>query len=396
MKHTMLAAAGMVLLTACSAATGKNAADPDAGEASPHPRPTWAFYRPPEPLPQRAPGTLIRSEPIAAPAGAHGWRILYHSRSTAGRDIAVSGSVFVPAAVPPAGGRPVVAWAHGTTGLGDSCAPSTDPQALGGIEDGPALLAAGDAIVSTDYEGLGTPGPHPYLVGPSEGRSVLDAVRAAAHLPGARIGRSVVVFGHSQGAHAALFAGGLAASYAPDLRLLGVAAAAPPIDLTTLARHVTQLDYGTGYLVMMAAGYSAADPSARLDSITTPAGRAGLSVIEDGCGDDVIEAYSGLSARAVFARDPRTTPPWSTGLVRDGVSALPRNVPVLVMQGGRDPIIPADVTKAAVRRMCGRGSVVAYRVYPHAYHNVVPSAASDLNAWITARFHGAPPPDDRC
>ncbi|GAB3984597.1 lipase family protein [Actinoallomurus acanthiterrae] len=384
-------AATAVLLTACSGTAGT---DPDAGEASPHPRPTWAFYRPPAPLPRRAPGTLIRSEPVAAPTGARGRLILYHSRDAAGRDIAVSGSVFVPGGRPPAGGWPVVAWAHGTTGLGDSCAPSTDPYPLGGIEDGPALLAAGFAIVSTDYEGLGTPGPHPYLVGPSEARSVLDAVRAAVRLPGDGLGRSFVAFGHSQGGHAVLVTGELAASYAPDLRLLGVAAASPPIDLTALARHVTDLDYGTGRLVEVAAGHSAADPAARLDSIMTAAGRAGLKVLETGCDDDVIGAYAKLPARAVFAKDPRTTPPWSTGLVRDSVDALPRGVPLLILQGGRDPIIPAKLTKAAVHRMCGRGDVVAYRVYPRAYHNVVPSAASDLNAWITARFHGTPPPDD--
>ncbi|MCO5992005.1 lipase family protein [Actinoallomurus rhizosphaericola] len=385
-----IAAAGAILLTGCSG----SGTDPDAGEASPHPRPAWAFYRPPVPLPRRAPGTLIRSEPVAAPAGARGWRILYHSRDTAGRDVAVSGSVFVPGGAPPPGGRPVVAWAHGTTGLGDSCAPSTDPDPIGGIEDGRALLAAGDAIVATDYEGLGTPGPHPYLVGKSEAHSVLDAVRAAARLPGAALGRSVVVFGHSQGAHAALFAGEVASSYAPGLRLVGVAAASPPIDLPALARHVTDLDYGTGRLVEVAAGYGAADPSARLESITTAAGRARLGVLEKGCDDEVIEAYSKLSAGEVFTRDPRTTPPWSTGLAGDSVGALPRAVPVLILQGGRDPIIPPGVTKAAMGRMCGRGGVIAYRVYPHAYHNVVPSAAPDLNAWIRARFHGDPAPDD--
>ncbi|MEV5754201.1 lipase family protein [Actinoallomurus sp. NPDC052308] len=391
MKRLMsVAAAGAILLTGCSA----SGTDPDAGEASPHPRPAWAFYRPPLPLPRRAPGTLIRSEPVAAPTGTRGWRILYHSRDTAGRDIAVSGAVFVPAGTRPPGGRPVVAWAHGTTGLGDSCAPSTDPEPIGGIEDGRALLAAGDAIVATDYEGLGTPGPHPYLAGTSEAHSVLDAVRAAAHLPSAGLGRSFVAFGHSQGAHAALFAGEVASSYAPGLRLVGVAAASPPIGLPALTRHLTDLDYGTGRLVEVAAGYSAVDPSARLESIMTAAGRARLGVLEAGCDDQVLKAYSKLSADKVFTRDPRTTPPWSIDLVVDSVGALPRAVPVLILQGGRDPIIPPGVTKTVVRRMCGRGSVIAYRVYPHAHHNVVPSAASDLNAWIRARFHSDPAPDD--
>jgi hypothetical protein len=389
MKATATLLVTAILLGACSSAAGR-AADPDAGEASPNPRPAWSFYRPPDPLPARPPGSVIRSEPVPAPSGARGWRMLYHSRDTAGRDIAVSASVFVPAGA--TDGRPVVAWTHGTTGLGDACAPSTDERPLNGIEDGLALLAAGDAIVATDYEGLGTPGPHPYLVGPSEARSVLDAVRAARHL--LRLGRSFIAFGHSQGAHAALFTGELAASYAPDLRLLGVAVAAPPIDLTALARHVTESAAGTGRLVEVAAGYGAADPSARLDAIMTPTGRAGLSLLEGGCDDDIVTAYGDLSARSVFLHDPRTTPPWSAGLVRDSVGVLPANVPLLVMQGGKDPNIPVGDTVAAVHRMCHGGDTVDLRIYPKAYHNVVPSAAADLNAWIAGRFGGRPAPHD--
>lgn len=386
-----LPAAVLLLASACGAAGPP--ADPDAGEAVPHPRPTWSFYRPPAPLPARAAGTLIRGEPVAAPAGARGWRILYHSRDTAGRDIAVSGSVFVPAGPVPAGGRPVVAWAHGSIGLGDSCAPSTDVQPLNGIEDGPALLAAGDAVVATDYAGLGTPGTHPYLVGPSEARSVLDAVRAARRLPGAGLGTRFVAFGHSQGAHAALFTGELAASYAPELRLAGVSAAAPPIDLPALARRVEKSAGGIGRLVELAAGYAATDPSARLAAIMTPVGRAGLSLLGTGCDDDIVTAYSGLSAPRVFTRDPRTTPPWSTGLARNSVGVLPRTVPIMIVQGGRDPDIPLGDTTAAVRRMCRAGDVIDYRIYRAAYHNVVPSAATDLNAWIAGRLHGAPAPD---
>ncbi|MCH5676824.1 lipase family protein [Streptomyces gilvus] len=398
MKPTtmLLAATCAVLLSACSAAAGKTAPDPDVSEAQPNPRPAWSFYRPPEPLPARPAGALIRSEPVPAPAGARDWRILYHSRSTAGKDIAVSGSVFIPATDPsaPPGGRPVVAWAHGTTGLGDSCAPSTDAHPLNGIEDGPALLAAGNAIVATDYEGLGTPGPHPYAVGPSEARSVLDAVRAARQLPGAGLGKSFVAFGHSQGAHAALFTGELARSYAPELRLLGVAAAAPPIDLVALARHFTTIDSGIGRVIEAAAGYSATDPSARLAGIMTPVGRAGLGLLEKGCDDNVLGAYTGLSARAVFTKDPRTTPPWSTGFARNSVGVLPTTVPVLIMQGARDPNIPAALTATAVHHMCRGGDTIDYRTYPDAYHNVVPSAASDLNAWIAARFRGTPAPDN--
>ncbi|HEY2669420.1 MAG TPA: lipase family protein [Rugosimonospora sp.] len=367
--------------------------DPDAGEAQPHPRPTWSFYQPPAPLPSRPPGTVIRSEPVAAPSGAHGWRVLYHSRSASGADVAVSGTVFVPSGTRPAGGWPVVAWAHGTTGSGDSCAPSTDLQPLRGIEDGAALLAAGDAIVATDYEGLGTPGPHPYLVGASEAHAVLDSVRAAAALPGSGIGRSLVVFGHSEGGHAALFTGELAASYAPDLRLLGVAAASPPTDLVALARDVTSLDYGGAYLVELAAGYSATDPSAHLAPLMTSRGAGSLHLVEDGCTDDLVNAYTGQTAQDIFRQDPRTTPPWSTALKANSTGSLPPSLPVLVMQGGSDPIVRASVTTVAVQRMCAAGDAVDYHLYPKAEHNVVPAAATDLNAWIAERLRNQATPD---
>jgi dipeptidyl aminopeptidase/acylaminoacyl peptidase len=122
----------------------------------------------------------------------------------------------------------VASWAHGTSGLADTCAPSKDPGVVSGTPYLRELLDAGFAVVATDYEGLGTPGLHPYLVGESEGRSVLDAARAAAALPDAGASSNVIVYGHSQGGHAVLFAGELAPSYAPDLNLLGVAAGAPP------------------------------------------------------------------------------------------------------------------------------------------------------------------------
>ena len=158
-----------------------------------------AFYVPPKPLAKAGPGTIIRSTPITgAPAGARAWKVLYHSRSVDGRDIAVSGVVIAPTGRTPHGGRVVVTWAHGASGLADLCAPSKQPDIASGAAStsGPAgygtvmpyvqtFLDAGYVVAATDYEGLGTPGVHPLLVGESEGRSVLDAARAAHDLKAA-------------------------------------------------------------------------------------------------------------------------------------------------------------------------------------------------------------------
>lgn len=346
------------------------------------------FYQPPDPLPPAAPGALIRSESLAAPDGVRGWRILYHSRSLAGADIAVSGSVFLPTAPAPAGGRRVVAWAHGTAGLGDRCAPSSAHDALGAVPQGPELLAAGDAVVATDYEGIGTPGLHPYLVGASEGRSILDGVRAARALPDGALSADLVVFGHSQGGQAALFTGEIARQYAPELRLRGIVAAAPPTDLPAVASHVTELDDGSAYLMMLAGGYSAVEPQAKLPSILTDKGTTASKLLEDACAGELIKALKGVPAGEVFAKDPRATEPWSSGLRENSTGTLPPDVPLLVLQGGQDPIVPEPVTAAAMQRLCIAGDTVDYRVVPDAGHDVVPSNAPQVLPWIASRFAG--------
>src|SRR5947208_1260634 len=82
---------------------------------------------------------------------------------------------------------------------------------------------AGYAVVRTDYQGLGTPGIHQYLVGTAEGRSTLDIVRAARKLDSRVSGRTAIA-GHSQGGHAALWGAALAPKWTPELNLRGTVA----------------------------------------------------------------------------------------------------------------------------------------------------------------------------
>ena len=187
-------------------------------------------------------GALIQTQPLyGAPDGAAAYRILYRSTGLSGEPIVVSGMVVIPQGDPPPGGRPIVAWAHPTTGVAPRCAPSLARvrfQMIQGLRD---MVERGYVVTATDYPGLGTPQTHPYLVGDSEGRAVLDSVRAARTLPDAQAGSRFAVWGHSQGGQAALYTGLLAKGYAPDLQLVGVAAAAPATELSTLMRD----DLGT-------------------------------------------------------------------------------------------------------------------------------------------------------
>ena len=178
------------------------------------------------------------------PHAARTQLVLYRSTGVTGRPVAVSGDVAVPKTRAPKSGWPVVAWDHGTTGIADSCAPSRT--GAGGdlttynqkLLDG--FLKAGYAVVSTDYEGLGTPGVHPYLIGKSEGRSTLDMIRAARELD-PRIGRRIAITGHSQGGHAALWAAALAHSWTPELKLRATVPFAPASHIADQAklRHLT-------------------------------------------------------------------------------------------------------------------------------------------------------------
>ena len=188
------------------------------------------------------PGSLIRQERVAgAPLGAQAYRVLYRSIGLRDQPIAVSGMIIVPPGPVPAGGRAVIAWAHPTTGIVPRCAPSLAIFGFQQIQGLREMVRRGYIVAATDYPGLSTPGPHPYLVGKSEGRAVLDSLRAARELAGPGASSQVGIWGHSQGGQATLYAGLLAKEYAPELELAGLEVAAPATDLGALMRD----DFGT-------------------------------------------------------------------------------------------------------------------------------------------------------
>jgi Secretory lipase len=201
-----------------------------------------AFYSPPKRLLVGPHGSVIWARRVHSPlsATAREYRVLYRSRSIAGKPVAVSGLVDMPRRRAPAGGWPVVSWGHVTVGVADVCAPSRDPTRItlvpGVYSLFNGLLRRGYVITRTDYEGLGTRGVHPYLIGRSEGRGMLDSVRAARHLD-SRVGRRLAIGGYSQGGHAALWAAALAPRWARGLDFRGVVTLAPASHLGTLIRR---------------------------------------------------------------------------------------------------------------------------------------------------------------
>jgi alpha-beta hydrolase superfamily lysophospholipase len=336
------------------------------------------------------PGELLDAVEIPAPGGARAWRVRYVSEGVRGTGVAVSGTVIAPDGPAPRGGRPVVAWAHATTGTADACAPSAEAAPLAGIVWLDDLLAAGYVVAATDYEGLGTEGDHPYLVGASEGRSVLDSIRAARQLP-VDANRRAVVYGHSQGGHAALFAGELARTYAPDLSVRGVAPGAPVASPGGFLDDAVR-DFDTaGFLVMTAIGYRAAYPEVAAAPWMPTASAQQVDVAEAGCGSEVVQEFTGVDPTMVFGVDPDAVPGWEAGL-RANTPGRRASVPVLLWQGRSDELTRPEWVDAFARRACRRGTVLDVRLYPGADHATVrETARGDVLAFVAARLAGERP-----
>ena len=360
-----------------------------------------AFYQPPDPLTPAPPGTLVRIQHLAPgvrlPTGSVGWRILYHSVSVTGVDTVDSGVVIAPAGAAPAGGFPLVTYGHPTAGLAALCAPSR--YATFEIPSLASFLAAGDAVVATDYEGLGTPGPHPYLVGDSEGRSMLDAARAARQVPGLDVSRRVVAYGYSQGGQGALFAGQLAPAYAPDLDLVGVVAESPAVAFTRLIGHITTAAALNGLYVTLALSWSEVYPGLPLTSLLSPAAIARDGVTTSGCEAQISEAYAHLAPGRVRGpgtdpASPRTSPVWRAELAANSPGGRPIAAPVLVASGAADQVIPPALTADYVARACTADhDRVVHDIVAGADHGtIVPAAAGPITAYVAARLAGRPAP----
>ncbi|MGA2838081.1 MAG: lipase family protein [Acidimicrobiales bacterium] len=364
-----------------------------------------SFYTPPDPLPHAAPGTLIRSVKVTGvpgvPSGATVWRIMYHSTTIYGADEAESGYVITPSTRPPVGGFPIIAWAHGTSGFAASCAPSLFTDSGGG--SGPYLipgldqyLRAGYAIAAADYQGLGVAdGVHPYLLGSSEGRSVLDATRAARQLSGLHTSGIVVIYGHSQGGQSALFAAQMAPTYAPELHVVGVVAAAPATGLSTLI-SVIGTPAGAQYMpysIPAAYAWTQTYDDLPVSDVFTPSGaRFATTEVTRGCADQVAAAIATqhLRPQQVF-QAAASTDPTVVALARANDPGNVRtDVPMLVVQGTADQTVPPTLTDAFVTtRACPIGDRVEYLHVTGATHGtVVFEAAPSIVAWMDARRAG--------
>ena len=346
---------------------------------------------------QRA-GDLVSAEPVAGtPSGMNSWRIRYWTTDDRGQLQQVTGMVAAPRSGGRGYPRRVIAWTHGTWGTAEQCAPSLSPRFF---ELTPALDAVrnGYVVVAPDYPGLGSSGPHPYLVGTVTARSTLDAVRAAQQIAAASAGNRFVVWGESQGGHAALWTGQLAGVDGTGLQLLGVAAGAPPTDLAANFRRASDPNAKALLTSLAATSWS------RFYNVPLTIGRRTTPAIMNKFAAKCITVESGPKLGALLGiltlrRDLRdidfaATKPWSGFVMANSTTPL-QTVPVLVAQTREDPLVAPAVTRKFARQLCANRVRVRWIDLPGKDHaTTARQSAPQTLDWIAERFTDARAPSD--
>ncbi|MFQ6325753.1 lipase family protein [Nocardia sp. CWNU-33] len=311
------------------------------------------------------PGVLISA--VAQADGWHGMSggsvIEYWMRGSDGAPRPASGALFVPAGAPPAGGWPVMAFDHGTSGLGAGCGGQADPVGSpfrrGRTKQDEMMrrtVEKGFAVVAPDYLGLGRfdTGPHPYLEIGTEATATIDLVRAA-RVARPELSRTWGVIGASQGGQAALGTGHLQASYAPDLDFRGAIAIDPESDVEKLLLltgpaipAIPHTEDWMSFYVSILAGLRAARPDIDVNGYLTPLGRSVLDGIGTECSGKIIERVRGLGVGDLLAR------PLSDARMRaalDAYMTVPTSgydAPILLLLNATDTVVPSPLHAALV------------------------------------------------
>lgn len=335
------------------------------------------------------PGTVLRVERLDGhPFDAKAWRVLYRATDLRGTPQLASGVVVTPSGGTAGQRRTVLAWGHPTTGVADDCAPSRGFDPFLGIEGLRMMLDRGYTVVATDYVGMGVAGPDSYLIGDTAAHSVLDAVRAAGSIEEAEAGSSVILWGHSQGGQAALFAAERAAGYAPELRIEAVAVAAPAADLGALMQaHLDDVSGVTiGSYAFQAYAEVYRDRGADLDTILTPAARGILERMNSLCLLSDLGELHRIAEPVVgdfFLADPTRVEPWATLLRENSAGTTSFEAPLFVAQGLQDQLVRPDDTREFVEQAEQLGMDVTYHTIDRADHGTVAYLALPaLDRWL--------------
>jgi hypothetical protein len=344
--------------------------------------PLTSFYDTPHPLPPGKPGELIRSEPIDQynlPYELSVLRVLYHSRTANGEDVAVSAVVLVPDGKPPAGGWPVIAWAHEFRGAARQCAPSL----MKNLGAGPILAMyanLGYAVVATDYSGLGADSGKPVLDMHSNELDVIYSV-AAARAAVKEVGPKWIALGPFEGGMAAV---AVSDSEVRDPNYLGSVATSGVADAQEAYQRFAQGSSNRMPLVL-ASTVKALYPEFQVSDMLKDTALPAYQRVAETCGGETESEFTtGMlkpgweSNRFVKEFFGRNTP-----------GQKPAHGPLLVISGEADPAIPAEMTGKTVARMCKQGSRILFLKYPDLdASGAMGASVADQISWIKARFAG--------
>lgn len=356
---------------------------------------------------QQALGSLVDARPAAhaskslREATSSATDITYTTIGPDGAPVAATGGVYLPTGTPPAGGWPVVAFGHGTTGVRPQCAPTLDE---GMFQNLPVVLAAlkelRAAVVMPDYLGLGSAGRHPYLNARSHGNDLLGAVRAARRT-GAPLSDRTLLLGISQGGRATEAAAELAPTAAPELRIVANAMAVPALSLQFAPLIADGTLNGAQYSILpqLVSGAQASYPDMKTSDVLHGTLLAHADEFTKGCAGTAPKPWIDPSGPSIGPADVR--PDGTAESVRASErflqylrdNELPQrpnpSIPTLVINGTGDELISPRWTSAAVSRLCAAGVPVEHR--ERAGGHYAPTDLDDLTAWLFERMSNRAP-----
>ena len=388
---TLLAITAGILFVAKPAFAQAPAAAPVKQSQIPHTLPLTKFYDNRHPLSAGKPGELIRSESFdeyELPPDVSAIRILYHSRSAIGEDVATSGIVLLPSeGKPPAGGWPIIAWAHGVTGVARECAPSL----MRNVVHGPFLsmyVSLGYAVVATDYTGLGSDFRNAFLDAQSNATDVIASISAArAAVP--QLGTRWIVIGESEGSLAAV----VVAEKQNEVRdpgYLGSIAISRLTDARELYTHPAQVP-SSGLFALLAYGIKTVYPQFRVSEMLTGHALELYGRIAQDCRQT---ATIGEPSAAEMLK-----PGWENNqfvnqyFVRNSVGHIHAPGPILAITGDADRAVPISLTAPIVERMCKQGDRLQWERYPDVDPGrVIGDSVREQIGWIEGRFAGRSAP----
>lgn len=348
-------------------------------------------------------GTLIETVPLdpalSVPGAASAYRILYSTVDQHDAPAVSTAVVFIPHGQAPDGGWPTIAWAHGTVGLGDDCAPSAQPRSARDAEYLTHWLDQGYAVVGSDYAGLGTPGLMSYLNSVATAHSVVDSVIAMHHMD-LPLSPKWAIVGQSQGGGAAVNSARWATEFSrgTGLDYRGVVATGTPFNVQSIVEQAgpdmllppnlgPAANSYTGYIL---AGLREARPDLDIDRVLTPAGLDAVNKAETLCKPDLDQQLAGMTPTAYFSAPLATRPGVPEAL--DAYMGTPTSGydrPIFLGVGLLDRDVPPNMSQQLADQLRANGQDVTLKVYPDEDHSgTVLASVPDSTPFLAALFDG--------